>query len=1517
GTLNMTGATPAISTDAKATIGSVISGSSGLRKAGADTLILTGNCSYTGNTSINNGTLQLGNGSTSGSVSGSIDNNGMLVVNRSDQLTLGAVTGAGAVVKEGGGTLILRETNTHTGGTVIENGAVQIGEGGTSGSLKGDITNNSVLKFNRSDTYTFGWMIFGSGSVEKMGDGTAVLSGANSYTGTTTVSSGTLQIDGSLGSTAVTVASGTALSGTGSIDGSVTVQADGVIAPGAGGTGKLAAGDLTLNNSSVLDFEFGATSDTVAVENDLVLDGVLNITDLDGFREGSYTILTYSGSLTDNTLEIGTAPLGYNYEIIASDGEVKLNIASSHELLPLTVKTTASQCSVYTDKWTLVFDNALGGGISVLTDSSSGQYRETTGNQAHGTNSLYFLDINGTLSSADGSWSIVDTSSFYAQVRQSGTLNSLDYTVDYTVHGSGKMFVKTTLFNRTSGSVSSTVYRHGIARKAATSTVHHGSSTATLAPYVMISAADADHFDPLMIIKDLWSADSGAQNSATGLISTSGELAGYEISSPALDAGQKQIWEFLIDFSHKTWDDTTGIGQVIRDYRETDTLTFLAGTRALEKAWENSLEGHWAMDEGTGSVVRDQSGNGRDGTLSNSTWATGKYGNGLTLGSSSTVPFGNVDEFNGRGAFTFMAWIKPSASLSSSGHIFGKHDGSQGYRISGSSGKLAVTLDGTTLTGTRDLGTGKWHHVAVSFARDYESGREVIFYVDGRIDRIHSGLSCLASWNSASAVIGGGFEGDIDDVRFYGETVSENTLKAIYQRGYRSSEGFYQVRADNNSALHIEIDGSEIARRHPVFEIANYWGDVAPSAGAVMLDGTALVEGTDYYAKVVENRLFLGLNKMVSRDNARLYVHKSSGEGAQAVGPTKKMEWGTYDLGGTDHFWVKNFEGDRFGDAQADQFYLNWKMSSASQSKGGEPTFMSTSVSSPNVAIDTIFNTNMIPDYTNGNDSWGQICFNINGDWPKTTQHTTNAVSYEVAESSAVRLVLNMNERIVSNTESFRVKTRWTIYPTGQIFRYDSLYNFSTAPTGAYIGAFLSKSSGATMYQNNEEKRAGVLYSGSYPDFAYAWLGMRNASGFQNVPFDSDTILPVLGGYRTGFDFGDNSCSGVWNSSSIETALYMDIQHSSMDQAFIDSACNSVQYIGTGGTALDMQNGTLVTTSEGDFNGDGFNEREGAYVVSAVNNTVHFTLPASGDTARYYPAFRVTDFSAAKKPQYVFVYRGNAAGDTLALLEEYQYNMYHDVAKKELVFQIDSVFNDTVGIYLSSDVTLAVTLSRFQALPGDGCDTLRWRTESESENLGFHIYRRIKPSFMDSLARVNDTSGTDNVLNLFKESRITFSDTSWNRINKKVIPGAENGVSHGPRDYLYADRGLHNFLLYEYMLVAVDFSNSRDTVAFAEAMPYARIPHESRLRRNYPNPFRHLTTIRFELPVESKVQLDIYDTRGRLLRRIVRPDKVYRAGTHKVFWDGRDERGAPAAAGNYFYRIKTRGFVKTKRMVKF
>ncbi len=90
-------------------------------------------------------------------------------------------------------------------------------------------------------------------------------------------------------------------------------------------------------------------------------------------------------------------------------------------------------------------------------------------------------------------------------------------------------------------------------------------------------------------------------------------------------------------------------------------------------------------------------------------------------------------------------------------------------------------------------------------------------------------------------------------------------------------------------------------------------------------------------------------------------------------------------------------------------------------------------------------------------------------------------------------------------------------------------------------------------------------------------------------------------------------------------------------------------------------------------------------------------------------------------------------------------------------------------------------------------------------------------------------------------------------------------------------------------------------------------PKQYELAQNYPNPFNPETSIRFTLPVNGNVDIDIFNSVGQKIRTLV-SDKMT-AGSHQVVWDGRNDTGHKVSSGIYFYRLKTDKFNKTKKMI--
>lgn len=260
-------------------------------------------------------------------------------------LTNGTV-GLRPLIKYGTGTLTIAGDATYTGGTTINAGALVLGNGGTRGSVIGNITfcsnaadptcdasTGKILAFNRSDVLTYGGSIAGPGQLLQIGTGATILSGVNTYSGPTIVDAGTLSITGAITSD-VTVNSGGVLSGSGTVGG-VTVNAGGLLAPANPGGALTVRGNLTLATAGAYLVEINSNSaDRVNVTGTATLGGNLLVA-LTGtsITRQPYLILNATGGIAGTFAGVNNLPASLPATLSSRAGNVFLSLSLNYNAL--------------------------------------------------------------------------------------------------------------------------------------------------------------------------------------------------------------------------------------------------------------------------------------------------------------------------------------------------------------------------------------------------------------------------------------------------------------------------------------------------------------------------------------------------------------------------------------------------------------------------------------------------------------------------------------------------------------------------------------------------------------------------------------------------------------------------------------------------------------------------------------------------------------------------------------------------------------------------------------------------------------------------------------------------------------------------------------------------------------------------------------------------------------------------------------------------------------------------------
>ena len=245
--------------------------------------------------------------------------------------------------------------------------------------------------------------------------------------------------------------------------------------------------------------------------------------------------------------------------------------------------------------------------------------------------------------------------------------------------------------------------------------------------------------------------------------------------------------------------------------------------QVTRKTVSNSgLVGYWAMNEATGTVAMDSSGNGNNAAISGTTlpsWTNGKKGKGLSFdGLTSTISLSNSSSLSSlTSSFTISHWIK---TTSSAGQMYtvGNAGGPDGYRFGLSSGQIAFLVGDGSYTesacGSVTVNDGSWHMITGVFSR---SGTlQFTCYLDGAFVANVSLPSAYASMQANAPGIGkppccSAVSGLLDDVRIYNRALSAAEVANLYKQNETKINSSQNDKLTNGLVGLWSFNGTDIS----------------------------------------------------------------------------------------------------------------------------------------------------------------------------------------------------------------------------------------------------------------------------------------------------------------------------------------------------------------------------------------------------------------------------------------------------------------------------------------------------------------------------------------------------------------------------------------------------------------------------------------------------------------------------------------------------------------------------------
>ncbi|RLC52049.1 MAG: hypothetical protein DRH79_05335 [Candidatus Cloacimonadota bacterium] len=307
---------------------------------------------------------------------------------------------------------------------------------------------------------------------------------------------------------------------------------------------------------------------------------------------------------------------------------------------------------------------------------------------------------------------------------------------------------------------------------------------------------------------------------------------------------------------------------------------------------------------------------------------------------------------------------------------------------------------------------------------------------------------------------------------------------------------------------------------------------------------------------------------------------------------------------------------------------------------------------------------------------------------------------------------------------------------------------------------------------------------------------------------------------------------------------------------------------------------------------DGVLEAEGYYIVARKSFP-----PTNSDAPAYNNYYedhlQITINSGnvtvvqAKEPATRTTYEWTGQSNGTYYFDIYPYR----TEDEEISYKIDESVPSASAVI---DNPLPVILSTFTVSFNMSLPIINWTTQSEQNNQGWNVYRSISDELSSSI-QINEPF---------------------------LIPGA--GTTTTPTDYSFNDTyTVEENTTYWYWLESVSFSGfSKIHGPVYLTIPSSEPGHNNPatpiqygLLQNFPNPFNPNTEIRFRLKEDSRINLLIFDVKGKKVKTILQNQFILKDNIVRAVWNGTDQYNRQVASGVYFACLVNGSEIITRRML--